>query len=127
MAEIDMIVRLLLSPLLLILSACGIGGTSYSNRIGGDGHDALYSKAQVKDGIARFECKASDSGTCHYTLYPDACGGKADCTLVPLQRFSVARGQTRQVAGLDAFRVCVGLDDAALGADCQPVATGKAR
>ena len=126
MAEIDMIVRLLLSPLLLILSACGVGGTSYSNRIGSNGHDVLYSKAHVKDGVARFECKASDSGTCHYTLYPDACAGKADCTLAPLQRFSVARGQTRQVAGLDAFRVCVGLDDAALGADCQPVATGKA-
>jgi hypothetical protein len=124
MAEFVMIARLLLSPLLLILSACGVGGTSYSNRIGSNGHDVLYSKAHVKDGVARFECKASDSGSCHYTLYPDACAGKADCTLAPLQRFSVARGETRQVAGLDAFRVCVGIDAAALGPDCQPV--GKA-
>ncbi|WP_449447363.1 hypothetical protein [Thermomonas brevis] len=122
MAELDVIARLLLSPLLLILSACGIGGTSYSNRIGSDGHDVLYSKAQVKDGVARFECRASDSGACHYTLYPDACAGKADCTLAPLQRFSVARGETRQIAGIDDFRVCVGTDARPLRADCAPAA-----
>ncbi len=116
------IVRLLLSPLLVILSACGINDTSYSNRIATNGHDVLYSKAQVKDGVTRFECKASDSGNCHYTLYPDACAGKADCALAPLQRFSVARGQTREIAGLQGFRVCVGTDDQPMGADCQPVA-----
>ena len=116
------IARLLLSPLLVILSACGINDTSYSNRIANNGHDTLYSKANAKDGIARFECKASDSGNCHYTLYPDACAGKADCALAPLQRFSVARGQTREIAGLQGFRVCVGTDDKPMGADCQPVA-----
>ncbi len=121
------IARLLLSPLLLILSACGMDGTSYSNRIGANGHDALYSKAHAKDGIARFECKASDSGVCHYTLYPDACSGKADCKLAPLQRFTVARGESKQIAGLRDFRVCVGIDEKALGADCEPVAAAKAR
>lgn len=120
MAELVMFARLLLSPLLLILSSCGPGGATYSNRVDSNGHDVLYSKARVKDGVARFECKASDSGSCHYTLYPDACAGKADCTLAPLHRFSVARGQTRQIAGLDAFRVCVGTDARALRADCAP-------
>lgn len=126
MPKLIAIARLLLSPLLLILSACGVDGTSYSNRIGNNGHDTLYSKAHAKDGIARFECKASDSGRCHYTLYPEACAGKADCKLAPLQRFSVARGQNRQIAGLHDFRVCVGIDDKALGADCEPAAAGKA-
>lgn len=121
------IARLLFSPLLFLLGACGTDGTTYSNRIGADGHDVLYSKAQAKDGIARFECKASDSGTCHYTLYPDACAGKADCQLAPLQRFTVARGETRQIAGLRDFRVCVGTSAAALGADCEPIAAAKAR
>ena len=120
------IARLLLSPLLFILSACGIDGTSYSNRIGSNGHDTLYSKAHAKDGIARFECKASDSGSCHYTLYPDACAGKADCKLAPLQQFTVRRGQTREIAGLRDFRVCVGTDATAMGADCEPVAVAKA-
>lgn len=121
MAEFVMIARLLLSPLLLILSTCDIGGISYSSRIGNNGRDVLYSKAHVQDGVARFECKASDSGACHYTLYPDACAGKADCTLAPLQRFSVTRGQTRRIDGLGEFRVCVGIDARARRADCEPV------
>ena len=125
MAELVMFARLLLSPLLLILSSCGPGGTTYSNRVDSNGHDALYSKARVKDGVARFECKASDSGSCHYTLYPDACAGKADCTLAPLQRFSVARGTDRQVAGLSGFRPCVSVDAAALGPDCAPATAAR--
>ena len=46
---------------------------------------------------------------------------------VSLQRFSVARGQTREIAGVRDFRVCVGVDATAMGADCQPVAVAKAR
>ena len=121
------IARLLFSPLLLILAACNIGGTTYSNRIGIDGHDTLYNKARAKDGMARFECKASDSGRCHYTLYPAACSGKADCQLAPLRRFSVARGQTREIAGVRDFRVCVATSPAAVGADCQPAARVRQR
>lgn len=127
MPKLIAIARLLLSPLLLLLAACGVDGTSYSHRIADNGHDQLYSKARVHAGVARFECKASDSGRCHYTLYPDACAGKADCTLAPLQRFTVARGKTREIAGLGDFRVCVGVDAAALGADCQPAVASRGR
>lgn len=127
MSKLIDIARLLFSPLLLILAACNAGGTTYSSRIGVDGHDTLHSKARAKDGIARFECKASDSGHCHYTLYPEACSGKADCQLAPLRRFSVARGQVHEIAGVGDFRVCVGIDATAMGADCQPIAVAKAR
>lgn len=127
MSTLIEIAKLLLSPLLLVLSACGVDGTSYSNRIANNGHDVLYSNARARDGIARFECKASDSGRCHYTLYPAACSGKADCQLAPLRRFSVARGQAHEIAGVQDFRVCVGIDATAMGADCQPVAVAKAR
>jgi len=117
------IVELLSVPLLcMFLSACGMDGTSYSNRIAGNGHDVLYSKAIAKDGVARFECKASSSGTCYYTIFPEACAGKADCALVPLQRFTVKTGQTRRIAGLDRFRVCVAIDARPLRADCEPAA-----
>jgi hypothetical protein len=125
MPRFIVLARFLLSPLLVILSACGIGGTSYSNRIGDNGHDTLYSKARVEDGVARFHCLESDRGSCHYTLYPAACAGKADCALAPLQRFTVARGEDRQIAGLHDFRVCVAIDDKALGADCEPAAASK--
>jgi len=120
MSRLIVFARLVFSSLLLILSACGINGTTYSNRIGNNGHDVLYSKAQAKDGIAHFECKASDSGSCHYTLFPEACSGKADCKLAPLQRFTVARGESRQIDGLKDFRVCVAIDGGPMGADCQP-------
>jgi hypothetical protein len=120
MPKLIVFVRLLLSPLLLILAACGMDGIAFGNRIGNNGRDVLYSKAQAKDGVARFECKASDSGECHYTLYPEACAGKADCALAPLQHFTVKRGHTRAIAGLGDFRVCVDIDGKALGADCRP-------
>lgn len=106
---------------LLALGGCSLGGTSYSNHIANGGHDVLVSKAQVQDGVARFDCKTSDSGWCHYTLYPDACAAGEDCALAPLQRFKVARGESRQIAGLQDFRLCVGIDATALGPDCKPV------
>ena len=107
---------------LLALSGCSLGGTTYSNRIDSD-REQLHSKARVQDGVARFECVESSSGICHYTLYPEACSGKADCQLAPLQRFTVARGDSRQIAGLVDFRPCVATTGAAMGADCQPAAT----
>lgn len=111
---------------LLALSGCGLGATTYSNRIADNGHDVLASKARAQDGVARFECVASDSGWCHYTLYPEACRGRADCSMAPLQRFAVARGDSRQLAGLAGFRVCVATTTAAMGPDCQPrVATAS--
>lgn len=109
---------------LLALSGCSIGGTSFTNRIDSD-QVRLTSKAHVQDGVARFNCVESSSGACHYTLYPEACAGKADCQLAPLQRFSVARGESHQVAGLIDFRPCVATTPAALAADCQPATAGK--
>ncbi|GAA5003398.1 hypothetical protein FNZ56_08080 [Pseudoluteimonas lycopersici] len=107
---------------LALLSACGTGGTSYSNRIVDNGHDVLYGKVHAEHGVARFECRASDSGVCHYTLYPGACVGKPDCGLAPLRRFAVVRGHGREIAGLRDFRVCVSIDERPVRADCEPVA-----
>ena len=111
---------------LLALSGCSIGGTTYTNRIDSD-QVRLTSKAHVQDGVARFNCVDSSSGSCHYTLYPDACAGKADCQLAPLQRFTVAHGESHQIAGLVDFRPCVATTGAAMGADCQPAAAAKPR
>lgn len=110
---------------LLALGGCSLGGTQYSSHISNGLRDVLVSKAQVQDGSARFDCKASDSGWCHYTVYPEACGSGKDCALAPLQRFAVMRGDSRQIAGLRDFKLCVGLDDTALGPDCQPMVAGK--
>ena len=107
---------------LLALAGVDVGGSDYSNRISNGGHDVLNVRTHVQHGVARFECLASDSGWCHYTLYAGACdaGSGSGCTQAPLRRFSVARGDSRQIAGLDGFRVCVGLDAGTLGPDCKP-------
>ena len=107
---------------LLALGGCAMGGSTYTNRIRQDGHDVLASQARLQEGVARFDCEASDSGWCHYTLYADACDAGTTCVQAPLRRFAVARGDSRQIAGLEGFRVCVGIDGGALGPDCKPAA-----
>jgi len=104
---------------LLALAGIGVDGTTYDTRVASNGHDVLDSRAHVQDGVARFDCRASDSGLCYYTLYPAACTGMA-CADAPLRRFSVARDQSRQFAGLAGFHPCVDTTGAALGPDCQP-------
>ena len=103
---------------LLALSGCSVGGTTYSNRIDSD-QEQLHSKARVQDGVARFDCRASDSGLCYYTLYAAACA-RTNCNDAPLRRFSVARDQSRQFAGLAGFHPCVDTTNTALGPDCKP-------
>ena len=120
MFDLGMTKFVALLQFLLALGGCSLGGTTYSNRIAEGGHDVLASRARVQDGVARFDCRASDSGWCHYTLYADACEAGSGCTQAPLRRFSVARGDSRQIAGLEGFRVCVGLDAGTLGPDCKP-------
>lgn len=108
---------------LFSLAGYSLGATNFNDHIAQGGHDVLSSNARVQDGIARFECQASASGWCHYTLYPAHCGLTQNCTRPPLQRFTVARGDSRQIVGLSDFRLCVGIDAAALGPDCQPIQT----
>ncbi|PNS08972.1 hypothetical protein [Solilutibacter silvestris] len=107
---------------LLALSGCSQSGTTISHRIQSN-DESLDSTIHIQDGVARFECVDSSSGQCQYTLYPDACSGKPDCKLAPLQRFGVARGESRQLAGVVKFHPCVTTTTATLGADCKPVTT----
>jgi len=106
---------------LLALAGFSSGGTTWTSQVHDNGQ-VLSSRAHAQDGVARFECLDSSSGLCHYTLYPQHCAGNA-CADKPLQRFAVARGATRQIAGLPGFRLCVDSADAALGPDCKPRAT----
>lgn len=112
---------------LLALAGCSMGSVDYTSRIAQDGHIALSSRARVEDGVARFECRTSDSGWCHYTLYPEACHLRRDCALAPLRRFAVARGETRQFAGVRDFTPCVAIDTQPLGPDCKPIAGERAQ
>jgi len=103
---------------LLALAGIGVDGTTWTSHLQDNGA-ILYSKASAQDGVARFDCIDSSSGQCYYTLYASGCTG-SPCTDAPLRRFSVARDQSRQFAGLAGFHPCVDTAGAALGPDCQP-------
>lgn len=107
-----------------VLSLYGfdIGGSTLVHRSHVDGADTLYSKVVAHPGLARFECLRSASGQCYYTLVPRDCGAAKrlafatpvdDCRSVPVERFAVAPGDSRQWAGLQRFHVCVSTADGA--------------
>ena len=121
-----------LCAFVLSLFGCDGGGTTFVHRSSVDGNDALYSKAHVQAGVARFECLRSESGQCHYTVYPRDCaqgpvapGSSAvagQCPTEPARRFAVTSGDSRQVAGLRDFSLCVSADGDVRGPDCEVVA-----
>jgi hypothetical protein len=111
----------------LSLFGCDVGSSTFVHRIVVDGADMLYSKAYVESGVARFECLGSASGQCHYTLFPRECetasaatGARAgNCLVEPVERFAVAKGDSRQIPDLPSFRLCVSADEGAPGPDCE--------
>lgn len=110
----------------LSLFGCDIGGGSYVTRTTVDGTDTLYSQTTTQAGVARFECVRSASGACHYTVFAHDCAPKRGLTVSPkgrcadnpIERFTVARGESRQIAGLTGFDLCVSAQDEAAGNGC---------
>lgn len=118
----------------LSLFGCDVGRSTFVNRISIDGVDALYSRATVEAGVARFECLRSSSGRCHYSVFPPACAASSiagdddgDCATAPVKRFALAKGDSRQLTGLSHFRLCVSADGAPLAPDCERPAPIAAR
>lgn len=88
------------------LIGCDGGRDTVVHRIVGSGADVLFSRATVQDGVARFDCVRSASGTCHYLVLPRGCDVGQACA-TDADRYDVAAGDSRQVTGLHSFRVCV--------------------
>lgn len=104
---------------LLALFGCEVGGTTTVTRSIVDGMDIIHSKTRVQAGIARFECIASATGECHYTLFPSKCASAdGDCSKRPIDRFTLPKGDRREVVGLPKFDACVAQDDLARAEDC---------
>lgn len=119
---------------LLALLGVDAGHSTFVDRVSVDGAQALYSKATVEAGVARFECLRSESGHCYYTLFPRDCSASptaakktAGCLSEPIEHFAVANGDSRQIAGLRDFRLCVSGDDGTPGPACQLPPTKAAR
>ncbi|MDR0184399.1 hypothetical protein [Lysobacter arvi] len=106
----------------LSLFGCDVGRSTFVDRIVHDGASTLESRAVVEAGVARFECIRSASGQCHYTLFARDCSAanakSGSCVSTPIRRFVVADGDTRQIAGLRDFRLCVSDEDGAVAPGC---------
>ena len=79
-----------------------------------NGVDTLFSKSTLKEGVATFECFASESGQCHYRVYTERCPtpapgeNPAACARTTLEDFVLAPGKTHEIRGLpDSYRECV--------------------
>jgi len=115
-------VKTFLAIIMYSLSLFGIdlGSHIRTDRVRSNGTDVLYSKVVTQPAGTRFECLRSASGQCYYTLIRSDCAaipGKpaTGCALQPPERFALAKGDSRQMASLDTFRLCVsataGVDD----------------
>ena len=121
----DMLTALL--QFLLALLGVDTGTATFNHRTTDGGVDTLYSIATVESGIARFECLASASGQCVYTVFPETCAGTptlpgmrlSGCDLAPPRRFALPEGGTQEIAGLHPAAVCVRGDRADLVEDCR--------
>ncbi|HUH89045.1 MAG TPA: hypothetical protein VLZ76_00075, partial [Lysobacter sp.] len=92
-----------------------------------DGTDTLYSQTTTRAGVARFDCLRSASGTCHYTVIPRNCPPalvalnrqRGHCGPKAIERFTIAKGESRQITGLQDFRLCVSGGDNVTDDECE--------
>ncbi|WP_296278523.1 hypothetical protein [Pseudoxanthomonas sp.] len=91
-----------------------------------NGVDTLFSKTTLKEGVATFECFASESGQCHYLVYTETCPTPAPgedpgaCDRSTLEDFALAPGKAHEIRGLPQdFRQCVSKN-----ADADPACGG---
>lgn len=97
-----------------------------------DGIDMLYSRVRVVAAVTEVTCVRRASGQCHYQLLPRDCllprprkaPAASSCKADPAQRFTLAVGARRELAGvLDGLALCVGPDGNASHADCEALAS----
>lgn len=96
-------------PLLLALAAChGPGTTIESSSSDEGGESATW--AHIANGVGRFECRKSVTGSCNYVLYVQQCAPDAPlagCSARVIGSFTLTAGQSRDVQGLPAqVRLC---------------------
>ncbi|UJB17693.1 MULTISPECIES: hypothetical protein [Lysobacter] len=116
---------------LCALLGCDVGGTTIVNRSNDNGVDIIDSQVRISEQIAKFECRASRSGTCHYSLFRGQCANAAkstpaqasQCTETAFERFDLAAGATREIIDIaPGFTLCVSDKSDAVGVDCKALA-----
>ncbi|MEH6419369.1 hypothetical protein [Pseudomonas sp. CGJS7] len=115
---------------LCALLGCDVGGTTTVHRANIDGVDIIDSQVRVSEQIAKFDCRASRSGHCHYALFRADCpaktpaGAAASCEGAPFEQFDLEAGASREIIDIaKGFKICVSDKNQAVGPDCKPVAS----
>jgi hypothetical protein len=110
---------------LYVLSLCGIDVNNETriDRIRSNGTDVLYSRVVARPNGTRFECLRSASVQCYYTVFPERCATTSgrrsvECRSTPVERFALARGDSRRMPSLAPARLCVSADAAVRGPGC---------
>lgn len=103
-------VRKLLSTAYLILSlvGCDLGARSTTTEATTDDGETIYSsKTRTWDDHARFECRDSSSGYCHFVVFTSDCPG-ANCSTRVVSAFSLVPGENRELEALPkGYRYCL--------------------
>lgn len=98
---------------------------SFTQRSTVNGVDQLDSRVEITASGAHFDCRASRSGQCHYSLFAAGCDRADDCRIPALKTLAVPAGSDRDITHLPAVvQVCVRTDDAAVDARCRALAPG---
>jgi len=102
--------RKFLSAIYIILSlvGCDIGGRSSTTETARDDGQTIYSsKTRTWDDHARFECRDSSSGYCHFLVFTSDCPA-ANCSTQVVSAFSLLPGQKRDLDTLPrGYRYCL--------------------
>lgn len=117
---------------LLSLAGLDAGGATLVHRSSAHGTDVVHARTHVQAGVAHFECLGSASGECHFTVLPRRCAPGAgaapsDACRAAVRRIRVPSGDSRHLAGLHDFGLCVSADGEPQGPDCRPVTALAAR
>ena len=110
---------------LYVLSLCGIDVSNETriDRIVSNGTDVLYSRVVARPNGTRIECLRSASGQCYYTVFPKQCATASgrppvDCLSKPVERFALAKGDSRRMPSLAPSSLCVSADAKVRGPGC---------
>jgi hypothetical protein len=97
-----------------------------SQRTTANGVDQLDSEVEITTGHTRFDCHASRTGACHYTVFAHPCDEHDRCDATPLRQLSVQAGTQQDLTGLPAaMQVCASADATPVDARCHPLASSS--
>jgi hypothetical protein len=113
--------RNILAMLYYLFAVVGCSGGRVTDiRSETDGRDVLHGRIEVSAEVAKFECLASSSGQCHFSLFDPSCADPSRTCDKPPERFALAEGASREIVGLpQGFRPCVDSTGQSLGTDCK--------